>query len=122
MYRDLRETRPVHKTMGMWVLTRQRDVRMVLRDRSFSAGLIPELVRRHASRSAQADASAVQRIRRLGEKSLVFTDNPEHARLRGLVNPVFTPQAIAAPPAAGRADRQGTGRAGAAGRQDGRGG
>lgn len=96
MYRDLRETRPVHKTMGMWVLTRQRDVRMVLRDRSFSAGLIPELVRRHASRSAQADASAVQRIRRLGEKSLVFTDNPEHARLRGLVNPVFTPQAIAA--------------------------
>ncbi len=36
------------------------------------------------------------RIERLGEKSLVFTDNPEHARLRGLVNRVFTPQAIAA--------------------------
>jgi cytochrome P450 len=93
MYAGLRETRPVHKTMGMWVLTRHRDVRDVLRGRGFSAGLIPELVSRHASHPS---ASAVERIRRLGEKSLVFTDNPEHARLRGLVNPVFTPQAIAA--------------------------
>lgn len=106
MYRDLRQARPVHKTMGMWVLTRYHDVRAVLRDRSFSAGLIPELVSRHSSRTVdagtvdagtgQAGSSAVQRIRRLGEKSLVFTDNPEHARLRGLVNPVFTPQAFAA--------------------------
>jgi cytochrome P450 len=96
MYRGLRETRPVHKTMGMWVLTRHRDVRAVLLDRSFSAGLIPELVGRQASRDQAADPTAVGRIQRLGEKSLVFTDNPEHARLRGLVNPVFTPQAIAA--------------------------
>jgi hypothetical protein len=96
MYRYLRETRPVHKTMGMWVLTRHRDVQAVLRERSFSAGLIPELVGRHASRDPSADPAAVGRIQRLGEKSLVFTDNPEHARLRGLVNPVFTPQAIAA--------------------------
>ncbi|HEY6495531.1 MAG TPA: cytochrome P450 [Trebonia sp.] len=96
MYRGLRETRPVHKTMGMWVLTRHADVRAVLRDRSFSAGLIPDLVGRQASRDEATDPAAVGRIRRLGEKSLVFTDNPEHARLRGLVNPVFTPQAIAA--------------------------
>jgi cytochrome P450 len=98
MYRSLRETRPVHKTLGMWVLTRHSDVRAVLRDRSFSAGLIPELVKGQASRVSRADeatAVAVDRIGRLGEKSLVFTDNPEHARLRGLVNRVFTPQAIA---------------------------
>jgi cytochrome P450 len=120
MYRALRETRPVHKTMGMWVLTRHRDVLAALRDRSLSAGLIPELVSRQAARQAPANAgpsttgpsttgpsttgpantghasaAAVERIRRLGEKSLVFTDNPEHARLRGLVNPVFTARAIA---------------------------
>jgi cytochrome P450 len=40
-YRQLREARPVHKTLGMWVLTRHADVRDVLRDRRFSAGLIP---------------------------------------------------------------------------------
>jgi cytochrome P450 len=101
MYRTLRETRPVHKTMGMWVLTRHADVRAVLHDRTFSAGLIPELVTRQAARGAGsgqpasvADAASVRRISRLGEKSLVFTDNPEHARLRGLVNRVFTAEAV----------------------------
>lgn len=89
VYRALRESRPVHRTMGMWVLTRHEDVRAVLRDRTFSAGLIPELAGRQASRGP-ADAESVRRIGRLGEKSLVFTDNPEHARLRGLVNRVFT--------------------------------
>jgi hypothetical protein len=96
-YRALRESRPVHKTMGMWVLTRHADVRAVLRERTFSAGLIPELVTRQATRGpadSAADADSVRRIGRLGEKSLVFTDNPEHARLRGLVNRVFTPEAI----------------------------
>ncbi len=94
MYRALRETRPVHKTMGMWVLTRYADVQAVLRDRSFSAGLIPELVARQAARGSAPDS--VAQISRLGEKSLVFTDNPEHARLRGLVNRVFTAEAVSA--------------------------
>lgn len=98
-YRALRETRPVHKTMGMWVLTRQADVRAVLRMREFSAGLIPELVRRQAARGAAASGASpdqLRRIVRLGEKSLVFTDNPDHARLRSLVNRVFTADAVAA--------------------------
>ncbi len=102
IYRALRETRPVHKTMGMWVLTRHADVRAVLRMRTFSAGLLPELVSRQATRGSvagravgAADADNVRRIGRLGEKSLVFTDNPEHARLRGLVNRVFTAEAVA---------------------------
>ncbi|MFD2416856.1 cytochrome P450 [Amycolatopsis pigmentata] len=91
LYRALRETRPVHKTLGMWVLTRHADVREVLLDRSFSAGLIPQLVSRQAGDSGD-DA---ERIERLGRKSLVFTDNPDHARLRGLVNRVFTARAVA---------------------------
>jgi len=92
LYRQLRKAQPVHKTLGMWVLTRHADVQGVLRDRTFSAGLIPQLVSRQANRLSQDN---VTRIGRLGKKSLVFTDNPDHARLRGLVNRVFTAQAIA---------------------------
>ena len=91
-YRQLRETKPVHRTMGMWVLTRHADVQAVLRDRAFSAGLIPDLINRQASRLAQQDVAQIQR---LAQKSLVFTDNPDHARLRGLVNRVFTAHAVA---------------------------
>jgi hypothetical protein len=92
LYRQLREAQPVHRTLGMWVLTRHADVQSVLRDRTFSAGLIPQLVSKQADRLSQDN---VARIARLGQKSLVFTDNPDHARLRGLVNRVFTTQAIA---------------------------
>lgn len=91
-YRSLREAKPVHRTMGMWVLTRHADVRAVLRDRAFGAGLIPELITRHAERLEQ---DGVGQIQRLARKSLVFTDNPDHARLRGLVNRVFTAQEVA---------------------------
>lgn len=92
LYRQLRAAQPIQKTLGMWVLTRHADVQDVLRDRTFSAGLIPQLVSRQANRLSQDN---VARIGRLGKKSLVFTDNPDHARLRGLVNRVFTAQAIA---------------------------
>ena len=92
VYRRLREERPVHKTLGMWVLTRHADVRDVLRDSRFSAGLIPRQVSKHGSRFA---GEGLARIERLGLKSLVFTDNPDHARLRGLVNRVFTARAVA---------------------------
>lgn len=92
-YRALRETRPVHRTLGMWVLTRHVDVRGALLDRTLSAGLIPRLVRQQATRLAEG--TDVERLGRLGQKSLVFTDNPDHARLRGLVNRVFTAQAVA---------------------------
>ncbi|KLL12367.1 MULTISPECIES: cytochrome P450 [Protofrankia] len=92
LYQQLRDTRPIHRALGMWVLTRHTDVRGVLHDRTFSAGLIPELISRQASRLSQDN---VARIERLGRKSLVFTDNPDHARLRGLVNRVFTAPEIA---------------------------
>ncbi|MDN5916897.1 MAG: cytochrome P450 [Pseudonocardia sp.] len=82
LYHRLRDADPVHRALGMWVLTRHAHVREVLRDREFSAGLIPTQVER------RVDAGA--RIVRLGRASLVFTDNPEHARLRGLVNRAFT--------------------------------
>ncbi|MFE5706486.1 cytochrome P450 [Rhodococcus koreensis] len=91
-YRQLREA-PTHKVLGMWVLTRHADVRAVMLDRSFSAGLIPQLIRRQADRHVRG---AMGPIERLATKSLVFTDNPDHARLRALVNRVFTAHAVAA--------------------------
>lgn len=90
-YRQLRETRPVHRTLGMWVLTRYADVRGVLHDRTFSAALIPRQVSAQAERLGQSDMTLIDR---LGRTSLVFTDNPEHARLRALVNRAFTTQQI----------------------------
>lgn len=92
LYRQLRSTQSVHRTLGMWVLTRHADVLGVLRDRTVSAALIPQLISQQAKRLSQDN---VERIGRLGLKSLVFTDNPDHVRLRGLVNRVFTPQATA---------------------------
>ena len=91
VYRDLRERAPVHRTLGMWVLTRHEDVRAVLRDRTFSAGLIPRQISRQAVRLGAED---VGRVERLSVSSLVFTDPPAHGRLRALVNHVFTGQAI----------------------------
>ncbi|MGY0500219.1 cytochrome P450 [Nocardia sp. FBN12] len=91
LYQQLREAEPVHRTLGMWVLTRHAEVRGVLHDRSFSAGLIPTLVSRQAERLGHC---SVAQIERLGRKSLVFTDNPDHARLRGLVNRVFTARSV----------------------------
>lgn len=87
LYRRLRDAEPVHRALGMWVLTRHSDVRDVLRDREYSAGLIPTQVERRVDPGT--------RIVRLGRASLVFTDNPEHARLRGLVNRAFTAAAVA---------------------------
>ncbi|WP_040795489.1 cytochrome P450 [Nocardia higoensis] len=91
MYRSLRAGSPVHRTMGMWVLTRHADVRTVLRDRAFAVDVIPGMLRRQAGR---LEISDIEGIDRLARTSLVFTGNPEHARLRALVNPVFTASAV----------------------------
>lgn len=90
MYAALRERAPVHRTMGMWVLTAHADVRAVLRDRAFGVDVIPLALRRQAARLG---VTGTERIDRLAAQSLVFTENPDHARLRALVNRVFTASA-----------------------------
>lgn len=91
IYEELRKHKPIHKTMGMWVMTRHADVQSVLRDRTFSSGLIPRQIQQQAIRFGYKDISQIER---LAKKSLVFTDNPDHTRLRRLVNRVFTAPAI----------------------------
>jgi cytochrome P450 len=83
-YEALRQRLPF-KTLGMWVVTRHDDVAAVLKDRRFSAALIPSLVNRQLT----GHGLQCPEIVRLGEKSIVFTDAPDHARLRQLTNAAF---------------------------------
>lgn len=93
VYRRLRESEPVHRTfLGVWVLTSHADIRQVLHSSSFSSEHGPRLVAARAERLGRARNA---RTELLGERSLLFTDDPYHARLRGLVNRVFTSQAVA---------------------------
>jgi hypothetical protein len=91
-YHALRESDPIHRSMGMRVLTRYADVLTVLRDRRFLSGLIPEQIQRQADRLGITDYAAFLTLAR---QSIVFTDNPHHARLRRLVGQAFAVQRLA---------------------------
>jgi cytochrome P450 len=80
------------KTLGMWVVTRHEDVSLILKDRRFSASLIPNLV----EKQLESHKLACPEIVRLGEKSIVFTDNPDHGRLRQLTHAAFGRKAVEA--------------------------
>jgi len=91
MYKRLRSEDPFHRAMGTWVLTRYRDVAAVLRDRRFSSMLFPEMVKRNKPDMGDLGQDPIEAF---VAKAIVFTENPDHARLRQLVNPAFNPQAI----------------------------
>ncbi len=86
-YRALREGDPVHysELMRGWVVTRYEDIDAVLRDhkRFSNASRIQE-----ATAASMADAGVAP--------SMLFTDPPDHTRLRSLVNHAFTPRAVEA--------------------------
>lgn len=90
IYRQLRELNPLHKVLGMWVVTRHADVMSVLRDRSCNASIIPKLVDNQAAKFGRDNAP----FQRLAYKSIVFTENPDHHRLRKLMNIAFSRSAI----------------------------
>ncbi|KDP88105.1 hypothetical protein CF70_032570 [Cupriavidus sp. SK-3] len=84
-YRAMREA-GAFRALGMWVFARHDDVKAVLRDRRFSSALIPAIVE---GRLAEFGMVCPE-VSKLGKKAIVFTDNPEHARLRRLANVVFS--------------------------------
>jgi len=92
-YHALRAHDPVHRAMGLWVVTRYHDVMAVLRNRQFISSLIPRQIEQQASRLGVA---AYAGFLALAEQSIVFTDNPAHSRLRRLVGQAFHPQRFAA--------------------------
>ncbi|HEU5319329.1 MAG TPA: cytochrome P450 [Methylomirabilota bacterium] len=92
VYRRLREAEPMHRVLGMWVLTRYADVAAVLRDRRFSSRLFPDAIEQHQPKGGQR----FHRIESFIAKAIVFTDNPDHSRLRRLVGGCFSPEAVEA--------------------------
>jgi cytochrome P450 len=87
-YRVLRDKDPIHRSMGMWVLTSYADVVATLRDSRFASGLIPEQIERQALRLG---FEGYEPFLQLAHQSIVFTDPPQHARLRRLVATAFSP-------------------------------
>ena len=102
-YRALRKMDPVHRSpLGAWVFSRHRDVVDCLRNGTLSVderSLDLEWLRSrrltrmlfHPSSGEQKSAS-----RELMERLMLFSDPPDHTRLRSLVSKAFTPRAVAA--------------------------
>lgn len=89
----IRAEAPVHfsQAMGGWLLTRYQDVFAGFRD----ARLSSRTVSNYNSFFPFLPPEAVEMLKRvLRTLSLwvVFTDRPEHTRLRGLLNKAFTPK------------------------------
>lgn len=91
-YARLRQEAPHHRAMGALVLTRHADVVAALKERSLSVDLIRAGAARAAARHGVGDFSLAERFIR---NSLVFTDDPQHIRLRRLINQAFSPRTMA---------------------------
>ena len=90
-YRELREADPVHQSfMGVWMLTRYRDVFALLRDPSLS------VEDRNAAPTPMMEMAAEAMGDRfeLGSQSILNLDPPDHTRLRRLVSKAFTPRMV----------------------------
>ena len=96
VYAALRAREPVKRVVGSWLVSRHADVLAVLRGRLFSSSRIPELVKRRGGGLERAAAGDYDGIESFIAKAIVFTENPDHARLRRLVNNVFDSGAVAA--------------------------
>lgn len=90
LYHRFRAEDPVHLSpLGVWILTRYADAAAVLRNPRFSSD------HRHAQgevafASAQRDPELLERR----STAMLFSDPPDHTRLRGLVNKAFTPRTV----------------------------
>lgn len=89
LYHRLREADPVHRSfVGFWVLSRYDDVTSVLHDPRHSSD-----ERNVTSYQGPSEPTAFQE---LFYRLLLFTDEPDHTRLRGLVQKAFTRRVIEA--------------------------
>ena len=90
---SLRERAPVlhDEQFNRWYVTRFDDVRQILRDKDMSAD--PRKAN-PASYVARIAAITGTSQREPGTASMLFMDDPDHRRLRGLVNKAFTLKAV----------------------------
>ena len=91
--KSLREKAPVlhDDQFNRWYLTRWDDVRAILRDKDMSAD-----PRKANPDSFIAKVTAVSGLGNSTQPSMLFMDDPDHRRVRGLVNKAFTLKAVEA--------------------------
>lgn len=92
-YHRLLAEAPVHWNPiagGAWIVTRYADIAALLRDSRLSAN------RTDTYRQFMRDNDESRALMATISAELLFIDPPDHTRLRGLVNKVFTSAAVAA--------------------------
>jgi cytochrome P450 len=87
-FRQLRAEDPVHwnPLWGGWILTRHDDVQASFQDRRLSADRMSPFM----ASLKKEEARELQPSYQIFSKWMVFTDPPQHTRLRMLVNKAFT--------------------------------
>ncbi len=83
-YEALRQSLPEF-SMGMWIMTRYADVMAILRDERFSSASVPEITEKKMAEFSLTYPEVTE----LGRKAIVFTENPDHQRLRRLASSIF---------------------------------
>jgi cytochrome P450 len=93
-FRSLRESRPVHWNArhGAWLVTTYQDVVAGFRDKRLSSNRLQEYRRRRLTDEERATLGTSFAIL---ESWMVFQDEPDHKRLRGIVQQAFTPRRLA---------------------------
>jgi cytochrome P450 len=96
LYRRIRERSPVLRSAaGPIILTRYGDCLAALRNPRLGRGLVgPNAARNRAQLPGAADPELRRRYFDRGRHSMLFTDPPEHTRLRRLVSRAFTPRRV----------------------------
>ena len=85
-YHRLRREDPVHRhPLGFYALTRYDDVALLLRDGRFGKGGYQTLLAARFEGGEEETGAAA---------SMLFTDPPDHTRLRALVSKAFTPRVV----------------------------
>lgn len=90
----LRNESPVHYNdrYRSWIVLGYHDVAFALKDPRFLSDRITPYIENYLPKDANADVVTTFRVL---QKWMVFTDPPDHFRLRKLVSHAFTPRAIA---------------------------
>ena len=91
-YHQLRSEDPVHWNPGVsaWILTRYSDVYAALRDQRLSAERITALT----GLVREVGGEPAQRLESTFLNMMLFSDPPDHTRLRALANKAFTPRVV----------------------------
>jgi pimeloyl-[acyl-carrier protein] synthase len=91
-YHQLRSREPVHWNAArrIWVLTRYADVMAALRDRRLSTRWIEAFM----NHLPETERRAISRLDRHLSRWMLFSDSPEHTRLRAPVSTAFMPRLV----------------------------